>query len=481
MLRREFLSAVPFAAAPIVRAPSPNILYILADDMGWGDMGCYNPESKIPTPNLDRLAGQGVRFTDMHSPSSVCTPTRYGVMTGRYCWRSELKRGVLQGYSPNLIEAGRPTVASLLKGRGYATGAFGKWHLGLGTQAKADYTKPLHPCPNEHGFDTFYGIPASLDMPPYLWIENDRAVAAPTSETPGDNGMGDIRGRFFRGGAMAPGFEVEDVLPAIAGRAERFLKAQSGAKPFFLYLPLTAPHTPWAPTAAFKGRTKVSTYGDFVTQVDESVGRILRTLEDAKLGQNTLVCFTSDNGSRWLQVDIEETGHRANAGWRGMKADIYEAGHRVPFIARWPGRIKGGTQSAQLGCLTDLAATAAELSGQTLPRDAAEDSFSLVPAMLGSKAVTAVREAVVHHSSQGMFAIRQGPWKLALGRGSGGFTKPVTIEVKAGEPEGELYHLGDDPGETRNRWAEKPAVVASLTELLEQYRRDGRSRPAVTK
>ncbi len=261
-------------------------------------MGCYNPESKIPTPNLDRLAGQGVRFTDMHSPSSVCTPTRYGVMTGRYCWRSELKKGVLQGYSPNLIEPGRPTVASLLKGRGYATGVFGKWHLGLGTQAMADYTKPLHPCPTDHGFDTFYGIPASLDMPPYLWVENDRAVAPPTLETPGDNGMGDIRGRFFRGGAIAPGFEVDDVLPTIVSKAEQFLRGQSAAKPFFLYMPLTAPHTPWAPTAAFKGKTKVSTYGDFVTQVDESVGRILQTLEDAKLAQNTLVCFTSDNGSR---------------------------------------------------------------------------------------------------------------------------------------------------------------------------------------
>jgi len=481
MLRRDFLRSLPLAAAPIVRPPSPNILYILADDLGWGDLGCYNSESKIPTPNLDRLAGQGVRFTDMHSPSSVCTPTRYGIMTGRYCWRSELKKGVLQGYSPNLIERGRPTVASLLKGRGYATGAFGKWHLGLGDRPKTDYSQALHPCPTDHGFDTFYGIPASLDMPPYVWVENDRVVKAPSAETAGDVGFGGSRGRFYRGGAIAPGFEVEDVLPTITGKAEQFLKAQTAAKPFFLYLPLTAPHTPWAPLAAYKGRSKAALYGDFVTQVDESVGRVLKTLEETRLAGNTLVCFTSDNGAYWHQVNIDETGHRSNAAWRGMKADIYEGGHRIPFIARWPGRITGGTQSAQLGCLTDLAATAAELSGQVLPREAAEDSFSLAPALLGSKAVTPVREAVVHHSAQGLFGIRKGPWKLALGRGSGGFTKPVTIEVKPGEPAGELYNLGDDPGETRNLWAEKPAVVASLTDLLETYQREGRSRPALNR
>lgn len=478
MLRRDFLTALPFAAVPSVRPPTTNMLYILADDLGWGDLGCYNAESRIPTPNLDRLAGQGVRFTDMHSPSAVCTPTRYGVLTGRYCWRSRLKKGVLQGYSPNLIEPGRMTVASLLKARGYATAGFGKWHLGLGDQPQADYSRALHPCPTDHGFDSFYGIPASLDMPPYLWLENDRAVIQPTAETPGDPGLGNARGRFFRGGASAPGFQVEDVLPTIVGKAERFLKAQTAAKPFFLYLPLTAPHTPWAPLDAFKGKSNAALYGDFVTQVDDSVGRILKTLDDTRLGPNTLVCFTSDNGAYWHQVDIDETGHRANARWRGMKADIYEGGHRIPFLARWPGRIRAGSQSVQLGCLTDLAATAAELTGQVLPRDAAEDSFSLMPALLGTKAVTPVRDAIVNHSSQGLFAIRQGPWKLALGRGSGGFTQPVTIAVKPGEPAGELYHLGDDPGETRNQWAEQPAVVARLTELLARYQREGRSRPA---
>ncbi len=477
MLRRQFLSTLPLAAAPRTSAPPPNILYILADDMGWGDPRCYNPQSHIPTPNIDRLASQGVRFTDMHSPSSVCTPTRYGVLTGRYSWRSRLKKGVLNGYSPNLIEPGRPTVASLLKARGYSTGAIGKWHLGLGDQPKADFSQPFNPSPITHGFDSFFGIPASLDMPPYVWVENDRAPQPPTLQTAGDDGLGGFRGRFYRAGAIAPGFEIDQVLPTVTAKAREFVQKQTKARPFFLYLPLTAPHTPWAPLKEFQGRAQALPYGDFVTQVDDSVGRILKTLEDSGQAQNTLVVFTSDNGSYWKQQDVDSTGHRSNANWRGMKADIYEGGHRIPFIARWPGRTRPGTVSSQLGCLTDLAATAAEISGATLPRNAAEDSFSLVPALTGTKPATPLREAVVHHSAQGMFAIRKGPWKLALGRGSGGFTQPVSITPGPGEPPAELYNLADDPGETRNLWADQQGKVKELTELLERYQRDGRSRP----
>jgi len=481
MLRRQFISTLAAAAAPRPVAPSPNILYILADDMGWGDLGCYNAQSKIPTPNLDRLASQGVRFTDMHSPSSVCTPTRYGILTGRYAWRSALKRGVLQGDSPNLIEPGRLTAASLLKSRDYATAAIGKWHLGLGADPKTDYFRPFHPCPTDHGFDSFFGIPASLDMAPYVWVQNDHTVEPPTSQTPGDQGLGGSRGLFYRGGSIAPSFKIDEVLPTLASKARHFIQAQNTAKRFFLYLPLTAPHTPWAPTREFQGRTKALPYGDFVAQVDHCAGQILQTLEDVRLAQNTLVIFTSDNGGYWNPGDIESTGHSSNGPWRGMKADIYEGGHRIPFMARWPGRIKPGTVSDQLGCLTDLCATAAELSGAALKRDSAEDSFSLVPAFLGTKPVTPVRDAVVHHSSQGLFAIRKGPWKLALGRGSGGFTKPVAIDPQPGEPLGELYNLADDPAETRNLWSGKQDVVKSLTALLDQYQRDGRSRLAITR
>lgn len=477
MLRRHFLATLPFAASSHAAAAPPNIVYVLADDLGWGDPRCYNAQSKIPTPNIDRLSGQGVRFTNMHSPSSVCTPTRYGVLTGRYCWRSTLKRGVLNGYSPSLIEPGRMTVASMLKARGYVTAGIGKWHLGLGDQSKTDYSRPLHPNPTDFGFDSYFGIPASLDMPPYVWVRNDRAIEAPTAETPGDVGLGGSRGRFYRGGAIAPSFEIDGVLPTITSKATEFLRAQKSSKPFFLYLPLTAPHTPWAPVKAFQQRTKVLSYGDFVAQVDDSMGQVLKALDEAKLARNTLVIFTSDNGGYWKQEDIESTGHRSNGHWRGMKADIYEGGHRVPFIARWPGRIRPGLVSDQLGCLTDLCATAAELAGATLPRDAAEDSFSLVPAMTGATPVTPLRQAVVHHSSQGLFAIRKGEWKLALGRGSGGFTQPVSVTPQPGEPPGELYNLASDPGEARNLWAERQNVVKSLTDLLTKYQDDGRSRP----
>lgn len=480
MLRRSFLQSLP-AAAAWAPAPAPNIVCILADDLGWGDLGCYNPDSRIPTPNLDKLASQGVRFTDMHSPSAVCTPTRYGLLTGRYCWRSPLKKGVLNGYSPNLIEDSRPTVASLLQARGYSTAAFGKWHLGLGRAEKTDFSAPLRPSPIDHGFQSFYGIPASLDMPPYVWIQNDRAVEPPTRETPGDIGYGGSRGRFYRGGAIAPSFQVDEVLPTITAKAIDFLKRQTAAKPFFLYVTLTAPHTPWAPKAEFRNKSQAALYGDFVGQVDDSAGRILAALDQAGLNRNTLVLFTSDNGAYWGAQDIAETNHRANAKWRGMKADIYEAGHRVPFLARWTGAITAGTVSHQLGCLTDITATASELAGAPLLRDSAEDSFSLAPALLNRKAVTAVRDSVITHSAQGLFSIRQGPWKLAAGRGSGGFTKPVTIEVKPGEPEGELYHLDDDPAETRNLYLEKPAKVRELTALLDHLRSSGRSRPAVTR
>ncbi|MGJ5818899.1 sulfatase family protein [Paludibaculum fermentans] len=483
MLRRSFLQTLPAAAwAAQHTAARPNILYVLADDMGSGDLGCYNPESKIPTPNLDRLASQGVRFTDMHSPSSVCTPTRYGILTGRYCWRSSLKSGVLQGYSPNLIEPGRPTVASLLKNAGYNTAAFGKWHLGLGTAAKTDYSKPLHPCPTDHGFETFYGIPASLDMPPYLWVDQDHAAEPPSAETPGDTGLGGSQGRFYRGGAISPSFKIDEVLPTTTRKAEEFLRARkAAANPFFLYVPLTAPHTPWAPKPEHQGKSRAGLYGDFVTQVDDSVGRILAALEQSGRAANTLVLFASDNGAYWKPANSVETGHRANANLRGMKADIYDGGHRIPFLARWPGRITPGGVSKQLGCLTDLCATAAEVAGIGLPRDSAEDSFSLAPALLGTRPATAVREAVIHHSAQGLFAVRRGPWKLALGRGSGGFTQPAAITPAAGEPQGELYNMADDPQETRNLWADKPEIVQSLTALLDQYRSDGRSRPLLTR
>lgn len=456
--------------------PPPNIVLVLADDLGIGDLGCYNAESKIPTPRLDRFASEGVRFTDMHSPSAVCTPTRYGLLTGRYCWRTRVKSGVLDGYSPLLIETGRATLASLLHDRGYATACFGKWHLGLGDGERTDYTRPLTPGPNSVGFDEFFGIGASLDMPPYVYVRDTGVLAAPTLNVAGSAHRRQNGGGYWRGGAIAPGFAHGEVLDAIVDRAISFIERQGDARRFFAYVPLTAPHTPWVPTPAWRGRTQVGYYGDFVAMVDATVGRILDALDRAGIADDTLVIVTSDNGSHWPLADIEKYGHRANLCYRGQKADIHEGGHRVPFLARWPGRIEAGSESGELGCLTDLFATFTAIVGARLPHDAGEDSYDLSPVLLGAEHTAPIRPAIVHHSLAGMFAIRAGRWKLVFGLGSGGFTAPREIQPKAGEPPGQLYDLDDDPGETRNLWAQNPAIVARLTELLAGYRSSGRSR-----
>jgi arylsulfatase A len=458
----------------------PNIVLILADDLGYGDLGCYNRDSKIPTPRIDRLAAEGMRCTDAHTPSSVCSPTRYGLLTGRYAWRSRLKSGVLNGYSPALIEPGRLTLASLLQRAGYRTACIGKWHLGLGTAEPADYSRPFDSGPNSVGFDESFVLPASLDMPPYVFVENQRVTAAP-SEQIGDSAMRRNGGNgFWRAGAIAPGFAHAATLPALAEQALRFVRRQSREKPFFLYLPLTAPHTPWMPTDEFHGRGKAGYYGDFVAQVDATVGAVLDALIEKQFADNTLVIFTSDNGAHWLPSDIELWHHRANANWRGQKADLWEGGHRVPFIVRWPGVVAPGAHSDQLICLTDVLATTAAIVGRELPADAADDSFSFLPALLGKKSTEESagppRDAIVHHSSDGTFAIRQGPWKLATKLGSHGFSEPRNVESTPGGPAGQLYQLDDDPAESRNRWLEQPEIVERLTRLLARYQTEGRSR-----
>jgi arylsulfatase A-like enzyme len=462
--------------SPEPQAAGPNLLILLADDLGIGDLGCYNAASKIPTPALDRFASEGMRFTDVHTPSSVCTPTRYGLLTGRYAWRGTLKRGVLQGYSPFLIEAGRPTIASVLKGRGYRTAAFGKWHLGLGSAARTDYAKELDPGPLACGFDEFAGIPASLDMEPYVWVKDRKVEALPTETVPAGKHQrdGGTEG-FWRAGPIAPGFRHGDVLPRLEKEALAYLERQGKDRgaPFFLYVPLTAPHTPWAPTPEFAGKSKVGAYGDFVMQVDALVGKLMAQLERSGLAKDTLVVLTSDNGSHWPEADIAKWGHRSNGPWRGQKADIHEGGHRVPFLARWPGKVAPGTTCDATASLADLFATCAAVAGAKPPADSGEDSFDLTPLLTGQGKFD--RPYTVHHSGAGMFALREGPWKLIEGQGSGGFTR---IKIEPNEPRGQLYNLADDPAETKNLYAEKPDVVARLTELLRKCRDQGRTRPA---
>ncbi len=464
------------ACGSLSAADRPNIIFVMADDLGYGDPQCYHAGSKIPTPHMDRLAREGMRFTDAHTPSAVCTPTRYGVLTGRYAWRTTLKKGVLWGNSPALIEEDRLTVASLLKRYGYHTGVVGKWHLGLGEglTEETNYAEPIPRGASTVGFDYSYIIPASLDMDPYLWLHNDRAVQAPTVEDPGSQRVWSGGGGFWRAGLRAPDFSFEGVLPTIAEKSVAYIadRAKVPDKPFFLYVPLASPHTPWVPTDAFDGKTGIGAYGDFVHQSDAAVGDILRALDEHELTENTVVIVTSDNGSHWPLDMIEKTGHRANLEWRGQKADIHEGGHRVPFLVRWPAKVAAGTVNDQLVCLTDLMATAAALVGHPLDQDEGEDSYNLLPALLRIEKAPR-RRAIVHHSLDGMSAIRINQWKLILGKGSGGFTK---IEVPSEAPEGQLYNLRKDPGETTNLYDQRPREVAKLKQTLERYQREGFSR-----
>jgi arylsulfatase A-like enzyme len=452
-----------------VAEPLPNIVLILADDMGIGDVGAYNGASKIPTPNLDTLASAGMRFSDAHSPSGVCTPTRYGLLTGRYAWRTRLKKGVLKGYSPLLIDPARSTIPSMLREKGYATAAIGKWHLGLGDEEVTDYSKPLRPGPNDVGFDYFFGIPASLDMAPYVFVVNEGLLTPFEGDEVEYSERRKLGGEgYWHAGPIARGFTHEGVLPEITARSVAWIRERSAAgdgRPFFLYVPLSAPHTPWMPTAEFIGRSEVGYYGDFVVQVDDTVGQIVSALAETGVADRTVVVFTSDNGSRWEPADTDQWGHASNMHFRGQKADIFEGGHRVPLIVSWPGHVPTGTETTVLTGLTDLYATFAEAAGIQTGPGAGEDSVSILPTLVGAD--QAPRGAVVHHSSRGMFAVREGDWKLIEGLGSGGFTKPAVIEPEPGGPQGQLYNLADDPSETTNLYLERPDVVERLTRILD--------------
>ena len=489
---------------PEAAPAKPNIIFLMADDLGYGDLGSFNLDSKIPTPNIDRLAMEGMRFTDAHSGSAVCTPTRYGVVTGRYCWRTPLKKGVLSGYSRSLIEPDRLTVASMLRQQGYRTAVVGKWHLGLDWVAKKgavepagqdaiekrarqgnpfarpegfeiDFTQPVKTGPQNYGFDYSYIFPASLDMAPYVYVEDNMPVAVADDRT---EGMAD-GGTFWREGEMMRGFSFPDVTPHLFDKAIGFIAdhAQSGAdEPFFLYFPLPSPHWPWLPSEDVRGASGAGKYGDFVVLIDNLVGELTATLDRRGLSDNTLFIFTSDNGAEWDPSHIEEFGHRANhADLRGKKRDAWEGGHRIPFIARWPGTVAAGATSDQTICLTDLTATAAEIAGADLPNDSAEDSYSILPALVGG-AQGPIREALVHHSSDGMFAIRQGKWKLIDGRGPGSGNYGEW-ESGPDDPAGQLYDIVADIGEKNNLHGNHPEVVAELKMLLERYKEQGFSRP----
>ena len=486
MKRISFLTIL-FAAVSL-QAAKPNIIFILADDMGYGDVQALNPKSKIPTPYLNRLAREGMTFTDAHSPSGVCTPTRYGVLTGRYCWRSRMKRGVLGGYSAPLIEKDRPTVGSVLQAAGYHTAAIGKWHLGMNMTRRegakpvrerwdgdgnVDFAKPIADGPITRGFHEYFGVSASLDMAPYVWIKNDRFVKQPTLQQPAVKFPG-----YVRKGPRSDDLEFEKGLDVLDDRAAGFLKRMAKEKkPFFLYLPLTAPHKPVTPHPRFKGKTGLGPYGDFVMNVDDTVGQVLKALDDTGLAKNTVVMYTSDNGSFMYRNDDEpdhvsdpsrqqyqSKHHTANGPWRGTKADIWEGGHHVPFFVRWPGKVKAGSECRRVITHTDLFATAAAVSGAKIPKGAAADSHSFLPLLLGKEKGYS-RPPVIHHSSAGMFAIRDGDWKLVLGNGSGGRQAPK------GRPFAKPYFLSNlktHSNEEKNFASDEPQTVSRLEKAFQE-------------
>ena len=465
----------------------PNVILILADDLGLGDVKATNPASKIAVPALDRLAREGLTFRDAHTPSSVCTPTRYGLLTGRSNWRSTLARGVLSGTSPPLVPANQPTLAHLLKAAGYHTAMIGKWHLGWdwGRDAggEINFAAPVTGGPDANGFAEYFAFSGSLDMPPYVWVENGRPTALPDRRE-GVTKHQDPYG-WYREGPIAADFRIPEILPTIARRAvahvERHAAAFTAAdKPFFLYLPLPAPHTPIVPEPPFKGASGLNPYADFVMQVDHHVGQILAALDEAGVAEHTLVIFTSDNGcSPEANFDLlRQHGHDPSAGFRGHKADIFEGGHRVPLVVRWPAVIAGGRTTDAVACLTDLFPTLAEVAAVRHPPElpGGEDGRSLGPVFCGGESTG--RETLVSHSVDGSFAIRQGRWKLCLCGGSGGWSAPREPEAKKrGLPPVQLYDLEADPAETRNLEADHPEIVADLIARLATEVSRGRSTP----
>jgi arylsulfatase A-like enzyme len=492
-----------FAAA----ADQPNFVFILCDDLGYGDVKANNKDGKIATPHMDAIAARGMRFTDAHSSSAVCSPTRYGVMTGRYNWRSKLQSGVLGGLSPRLIEDGRMTVASMLKQQGYKTAMVGKWHLGMDWVKHAgkdvselnietpdqvgsvDFTKPITNTPNALGFDYYFGIAASLDMVPYCFIENDHVTANPTETMKLQ--MNKAGGGFTREGPGAPGFKGEDVLPTFTKHAVDIITKQAASKEkFFLYLPLNSPHTPILPSKEWQGKSGISPYADFVMQTDDTIGQVIKAIDNAGIADNTVVVVTSDNGCS-PSADFKllaEHGHNPSYVFRGMKADIFDGGHHVPFLVQWPAVVKGGTTHDHPVCLLDFMATAADILGYKIPDTAAEDSVSFLPALKGKN--EPMREAIVHHSINGSFSIRQANWKLELCPDSGGWSDPkpgagkgkgkgkkAAPAAASSLPPIQLYDLSTDIAEKTNVQAEHPEIVERLSKLLEKYVAEGRSTP----
>ena len=470
------------------RSRPPNIVLILADDFGVGDIQAHYPDNKIATPHLDRLAREGMRFTDAHSPSAVCSPTRYGIMTGRYAWRTRLQEWVIAAYEPPLIAADRPTLPGFLRDHGYATTAVGKWHLGWewsGPQPSRmteerngqrrlewDFEQPIAEGPTRRGFDRYFGVDLP-NMPPFTFIENDRVVTQPTARYSWDPDEGVVMPRRFEGSPMAPGWEFDQILPELTRRAvaEIHERAQ-GDEPFFLFFSMTSPHEPVVPSEPFLGRSGIAPIADFVMETDWSAGQVIEAIGDAGIADDTIVIFTADNGhshyTGWQE--LIDAGHLPSGPYRGHKGDIWEGGHRVPLLVRWPGKVEPGSENDQMTSLTDLFATFAEVIGAELPASGVEDSESFFAGLVGRPDRSA-RSSLVSHSNVGEFAYRQGAWKLVYRLGA------ETLQASRGrETRAELYHLGEDLAESNDLASQRPEKVEELTRQLQEAIRRGATR-----
>lgn len=494
------LGSMAVLRAAAATSAKPNVLILLVDDMGYGDPLCFNAESKIATPHIDRLAADGMRFTNAHAAGSICVPSRYGLLTGRMPYRTWNSKGAKQQsrnghqllhFPPPMIlhEPGRMNLAVMTKKQGYATACLGKWHQGMSRDAQTDGSLKITPV--DFGFDYYFGFDAP-EQGPYAFIENKRFVVAPTEvleEHPGTDVTNPrTQGMHWHKGPAAPGWKFDEYLSTIAGKADAWLEQQAASadgKPFFLYYAVPAPHAPWATINEFKGRSGAGQYGDYVMNVDAIVGQVMATLEKLKLKDNTLVFFSSDNGPVWYLQDIEKFGHRAAGPWKGMKGDLTDAGHRMPFIARWPGKIQAGATCDELICFTDLMATLASQLGVELPNDAGEDSFDISPLLRREKPAQPIRSGMVHvNYNSCTLAIREGAWKLILPAfvytvKDGTITPDHVVQTtgKGSIEKFQLFNLHNDPGETVNLFAQEPDKAAGLFEALKADIASGRSRP----
>ncbi|TWU35801.1 Arylsulfatase [Novipirellula aureliae] len=497
------------SAFPAVRADTPpNIVVILADDLGYGDLQCYNEQSRIPTPNLNKLASQGMRFTDAHSPCTVCTPTRYSLMTGQMAFRTPLGGRVFSGAGgPSLIEPGQLTLPQMLRDQGYATACFGKWHIGLtfydaegqpihdggptGVE-RIDYSRDIDGGPIDCGFDLFFGTACcpTTDWL-YAYIDGKRIPNPPTGRLDKSDLPQHPYAVDNRPGFVAPDFDLEEVDLVFLEKSKAFLKQHVSTKPdqpFFLFHSAQGVHLPSFPADAFKGKTDSGPHGDFIFELDYVVGELMETLQSLSIADNTIVIFTSDNGPEVPTVYHmrHDYGHDGARPWRGVKRDNWEGGHRVPFIVRWPGQVAAGATSSELTSLTDVMATVAEINDTVLPNDSAEDSFSILPALLESERDKPIRPYLLQQGFGGKkyLAIRRGRWKYLAHKGSGGnnyATHPQLIEYAlpdtAPDAEGQLFDLQSDPGETKNLAASHPEIAEGLRSLLQESISSGRSAP----